>query len=748
MNINLATGWSVVQDVHDLGEKLGIYRRDWSPDTVGPCISPWEPIDRLAHLQLLLARQPYFGRELRHFNAAPWWYRVEFPTPDGADMATLRFEGVDYFCKIYLNDQCLGEHEGYTNAFEFEVGPLLAKDKPNVLVVKVRSPWDSTIVPGQEKSRFWYIVRNLIKGSYEHADTFVQRDVNPVGIWRPVRLITHQGVRPLESPCIVATPSEDMKQATVSTSWRVASETAVAGAQLRVRILSLPEHADVATITTAATLSAGENTLTLSLDLNNPRLWNTWDRGGPSLYEAQLELVAGDQVLLQSTQTFGVRKVEMVRTKDEITFLLNGRPLYLRGATYWSDLYVSNTHRGRYQRDIDNAIRLGINSLRIHVHMENDDFYELCDRLGVLVFQDSDVTWAFPTDDRYARRAASIFCDTIRHLRNHPSIACWICMNEATGDYQTDGKTATIRACERPGAHIAAEVQRLDPTRPIIRNSGARDDLSSGDGHDYTGSLNGGEFAAIYGTREKLATEFGVDAPPLPAQARHVPEIAQALSDVLPEVARLHDYQYHLLKYYMEHYRMQKYAPCGGYFQFMWIDFCPQSFYGVYDYWGQPKNAGLGGGTQAMAEANMPVGIFMEYSKGPVALHAVNDLLTDYGRCTAAWTITTSGAILAQGRTELSLGPDAHVRICDLRFTPPADAPCSVSLTLTDASGRAIASNIYHDPFHPPKLPPGHPSRINHELGMRLWWARNACDAKAALDNAGKQAFEGYVQKP
>ena len=109
-----------------------------------------------------------------------------------------------------------------------------------------------------------------------------------------------------------------------------------------------------------------------------------------------------------------------------------------------------------------------------------------------------------------------------------------------------------------------------------MQNSRIRSSRScqlSGDGHDYTGSLSGGEFQSIYGRKEKLATEFGVDAPPVATQAHLVPEIAKALADVLPDIARLHDYQYHLLKYYMEHYRMQKYAPCGGYFQFMWIDF-------------------------------------------------------------------------------------------------------------------------------------------------------------------------------
>jgi len=61
-------------------------------------------------------------------------------------------------------------------------------------------------------------------------------------------------------------------------------------------------------------------------------------------------------------------------------------------------------------------------------------------------------------------------------------------------------------------------------------------------------------------------------------------------------VAELHDYQYRLLKYYIEHYRIQKYSPNAGYFQFMWIDLSPQSFYGIYDYWGNAKTEGLGGG--------------------------------------------------------------------------------------------------------------------------------------------------------
>ena len=165
-------------------------------------MSDWQPIPRLAHLQLLLAPQPYFGRELRYFNEAPWWYRLDFATPAQARQATLRFEGVDYFAKVFLNGKLLGEHEGYADPFEFEVGPLLNHHGPNVLVVKVWSPWDHEVAADAVDSRVFSVVRHLLKGSYEHADTFVQRDVNPVGIWRPVRLILHDGLRSASEPAI------------------------------------------------------------------------------------------------------------------------------------------------------------------------------------------------------------------------------------------------------------------------------------------------------------------------------------------------------------------------------------------------------------------------------------------------------------------------------------------------------------------------------------------------------------------
>lgn len=724
--ISLKNGWRVTQDVRQLGEQDGWYKPDFAAD--------WQPIDRLVHLQLLMAPQPYFGRNLRYFNDAPWWYRTEFSTPQEANLATLRFEGVDYFAKVWLNGTLLGEHEGYADPFDFEVGKLLRKDRPNVLVVKVSSPWDHQYVNPNEP--VFSVVRNLLKGSYEHADTFVQRDVNPVGIWRPVELLLHGDLHETDPLAVTASLSKDQQKATIKVAWTVFNDGPATDVDYVVHLRLHNTDKDAATSNHSIRLQEGTNPLEQTVTISSPKLWSTWDHGDQPLYEATVEIVHSGDVKLTSSAEFGVRSIELHRTAHEVRFFINGKPTYLRGATYWPDLYLSNMNRSRYERDVQAAVRAGINAFRVHVHTENPDFYEICDRAGIVVIQDNDLNWTFPTDAEFDARAVQHFGVLVKLLRNHPSVIAWIAMNEVFWgqkglDEFTNGPTkSNVKAL---GAQLTAEANRLDPTRPVIENSGISNDLASGDTHDYRGSLNGGKttYFDIHGTPEdgfgtppNLVTEFGVDAPPAISSLHAIPEAAERLKDVLPRVAELHDYQYHLLKYYIESYRIRKYSPNAGYFQFMWIDFSPQSFYGIYDYWGVAKAEGLGGGLRAMMESNQPVGIFMEHTTKPLALYAVNDSLSDLGGCVAHWRVTTSSAeVVAEDSQPVRIGPDSKEKIRDFSFAMKDGETYNVELELLSPDGKILARNSYVNPFQPQPRPQGYPERMDDELGMRLWWA-------------------------
>ena len=194
--IKLKKGWKILQDVHDTGEKIGLYAAV-DPDTsMGSQVSEWEELGELKHLQLIYAKQPYFGRELRYFNQAPWWYKIEFEVPcQAVTDAVLKFTNVDYYGKVWINGEFLGEHEGYSAPFSFDVKDKLIFGKRNYIIVKVSSPWDDEVELDAQESRTILVKRNMVEGTYEHSDTFIQRDVNPVGIYGNVELIlTEEGV--------------------------------------------------------------------------------------------------------------------------------------------------------------------------------------------------------------------------------------------------------------------------------------------------------------------------------------------------------------------------------------------------------------------------------------------------------------------------------------------------------------------------------------------------------------------------
>ncbi len=677
--LTLASGWSVLQDPHEVGEKVGVYKPDWNPTNVAPGLSEWIPIDRLTHLQVLFSENPYFGPELRRYNTAPWWYRMEFQVPrDVRDrFARLVLRGVDYFSKIWLNGHLLGEHEGYSSRFDFRVGDVLDWEGANVLVARVWSPWDSNASSVDDLTRAFSIPRNLMKGTYEHADTFVQRDVNPVGIYGSVKVLFHSGI--LVGPAVgidvalrdaagAVAGRDAPASATVRASIPLVVEQAPGKVQVRCSILEDDTRLVVATTELVETITdTGNRDVVAQLSVRDPRRWSTWDRGQPNTYRLLVELSQAGAVIHTTTTRFGMRQVDLQRSKEETRFFLNGAPLYLRGTTYFPEVYVSRMSRQRYYGDLLAMKAAGCNAVRIHVHVEQPEFYDLCDELGIAVIQDSDFNWVHPTDSAWLERAVKVFGDMILDLRTHPSIIAWICMNEPLSEVGERHEYAKGRQLNvQPGPQLEAEARRLDPTRPRIRGSGAADDPNSGDSHNYKGSLNGERthYLDIYSEREKLNTEFGFDAPPCRDHLARVPEIARRLSPVADSIEELQHYQYRLLKYFIERYRITKYRPCSGYVQFMFRDLCPQSFYGVLDWWGSPE-----GGPPSAAGEQSALGRVHGASARTGRGVGGERLRSSPPAVTVRWVVTgAGGSRITEGERTVDLPADTALRVSDLVF--------------------------------------------------------------------------------
>lgn len=717
---NLEDGWYILQDVHDTGEELGLYTDRGDFTEMGPQISEWERLSELKHLQLLFADQPYFGRELRYFNQAPWWYRHEFDLPEGKQQRVrLRFTNVDYYCKVWVNGLPAGEHEGYSAPFSFDITDLVRPGVKNLLIVKVSSPWDEEVEKGKEDSRTILVKRRMVKGTYEHSDTFIQRDVNPVGIYGRVELIITEQESMEARPEISYELSEGMDSAVVKA--KVVLGGLIPGAKYRIVLKIKDERTGIHKAEAALDFTAegGQEERVCSVKMEDILLWNTWDHGQPRMYTAEVLLERDGGRVCGKETVFAFRKTEIMRTEEMTRFRLNGRDFFVRGTSYFPDCYISAMTEERYYRDLLNIKAAGFNLVRVHVHVEQDIFYDLCDKMGMAVIQDSEYNWTHPSTDAWAEKFIGIYKENVRMLMRHPSIICWIGMNEP-GCVDPDGDTRRRFMEENPGPRLYRELQEMDADRPIIKGSFCNEDIFSGDSHNYLGSLSGGQYREIYGTTEKLNTEYGFDAPACAESLKKVPVLYRRLAGIEKEIPAIQDYQYKLLKYYTEHYRIQKYAPCSGYVQFMFIDLCPQSFYGLYDWWGIPKK-----GLQAMLESNSPVGIFAKYRDSLDGIYAVNDTDKKYEDCEVSWVITESkgGDMVEQGAKIIHMEPDSVKEAVHFKDGYGEGQRWDLYVCITGKDGSCIAQNSYRDIFTLSSRVKGHPERMSHETGMRIYWA-------------------------
>ena len=121
-------------------------------------------------------------------------------------------------------------------------------------------------------------------------------------------------------------------------------------------------------------------------------------------------------------------------------------------------------------------------------------------------------------------------------------------------------------------------------------------------------------------------------------------------------------------------------------------------------------------------ESNQTLGIFMEHRDEPEAIWIANDRLQSFPSCLAEWAVTVGcGKKVTAGSAVIDIPANRAVRIQDLRFPVDPGKAYTVSLSLKDSRGNLLAENIYRDAFHHPPHPKGHPKRISHELGMRLY---------------------------
>jgi len=360
------------------------------------------------------------------------WYRKHFTVPAAwkGRRVSLEFDGVYHRATVFVNGREVGFHPyGYT-AFAYDITDYLIPGRENVVAVKV----DHTDCPSSR----WYSG----SGIYRHVWLNVTDPVH-VGLWGTS----------------VTTPSVSAARAAVRVETTVVNDGAKAVQVSLTSELRDPAGRVVAKAAAKAPLAAGAQTvLPQEFTLDAPALW---DIDSPQLYTLVSSVRRGGQVVDRYETTFGIRDIRFDPDKG---FFLNGRSVKMKGGDIHQDagsLGAAIPDRA-HERRIALMKETGFNAIRCSHNPPAREFLDACDRLGMLVIDESFDKWksgyyAQWFDEWWAKDLAAM----VLRDRNHPSVVLWSVGNETVeqGDMSGAG-TARLQA-------LRAECERLDPTRRV-----------------------------------------------------------------------------------------------------------------------------------------------------------------------------------------------------------------------------------------------------------------------------------------
>ncbi len=298
------------------------------------------------------------------------------------------------------------------------------------------------------------------------------------------------------------------------------------------------------------------------ITIPNPQLWWPNGYGGQPMYTAVLTLLQNGETADEIEFSFALRTVRLVQDKDaegrSFVFEINGKQIFCKGADWIpSDSFIPRIADSTYQRLLALAKDAHMNILRVWGGgiYEQDIFYELCDRLGLMVWQDFMYACGeYPQQPWFLKEAKVEAEKAVRRLRNHPSIIVWCGNNECEWLFCMENPGSSPD--DMTGAKIFRDIlpsvcREIDGTRPYWRSSpfgeGFPNDESNGNHHQWQVWSAWKDYRHYETDHARFVTEFGFQAP--------------ANRTTLEEVSRPEDRAPFAAGEFMEHHNKQIEGP-------------------------------------------------------------------------------------------------------------------------------------------------------------------------------------------
>ena len=505
----------------------------WKKATVPGCI----------HLDLLDNDQipnPFFGtneKDLQWISEKEWTYRLGFkPDPKilKRDKIILRFNGLDTYTEVFLNTEPVLVSDNMFHPWTVDVKKLLVKGD-NELLVQFYSPI-SKALPLTEKEDYLLPADNdQIKNTSPYtrkAPYHYGWDWGPSfatsGIWQSVDLVG-LGSWSVDSCHIV---QEKISSGRADLVLQMCIESLLkTEAELMVN-----EEKTQTNLFKSVSLSKGTNYLSQSIAIKNPDLWWPVGHGDQNLYEFKIGLIS-KECEHRITKRVGLREARVEQKKDKngtsFTFVINGKPIFSKGANWIpADSFTTRLQKEDYRRLLQSAAAANMNTLRVWGGgiYESDDFYELCDEIGILVWQDFMFACSlYPGDKEFLDSVETEARYQVSRLKDHPSIILWCGNNEIAWAWHNWGwkdkypeKVFTEDYKKLFHRLLPSVCSELDPSRlywPSSPGDGESlpvtgQNYGSGDNHFWDVWHGGKDFQAFDENIGRFMSEYGMQSFP------------------------------------------------------------------------------------------------------------------------------------------------------------------------------------------------------------------------------------------
>jgi hypothetical protein len=664
--------------------------------------------------------EPLYGENNRpdkipdSLSRTPYWYRTVFKVPKSyaGRHVWLNFDGINFSAQVWVNGRQVGAMKGAFGRGIFDISPDVRPGKTAVLAVLVSpqphpgDPHEHTIRDGVGKNGGITAIDGptfLSTIGWDWIPAIRDRDT---GIWQKV-FISASGPVVIKDPLVTTDlPLPKTDSADVAVQARVENVTdQPQKGVLKGSFGDVSFQRSVEVAPHSSQMVSFDSKTTASLHVSNPKLW--WPNGyGPqNLQQLHLSFEVDGKSSDSRDVSFGIRKFSYsVPDSENLTISVNGVRVFIRGGNWGLDEAMKRNPRERLEAQIRMHQVANLNMIRNWVGQStSEDFYELCDKYGLLVwdefFQPNPSDGPDPDDfDTYMANVR----EKILRFRNHPSIVLWCARNEGYPPKEIDAALRTLMA-------------ELEPTRLYQANS------ADGRGVNSHGPYHWRTPREFYVFDEAFKTEIGsVSVPTIESIQGMMPEkdwetinddwaehdfakgasggdsYPGMIADRYGKVANLADFvrksqlaNYEAFRAMYEGRNAKLFHPTTGIITWMSNPAQPSFVWQLYHH-DLEANSSL----FAVKKAAEPIHIQLNESNGDVEV--INNLNAPLEKARAHLSIyNLDGTVAYQHDYDVSAAASAATSLGSVEWPAGLSAVHFVKLELHDVDGKVVSENFY-----------------------------------------------------